>query len=147
MRERLLRLCTNWPGERRAYVILGGERSQAFALADMVYQGTVLGQIFWNVFFEDVRAAVMELDFTESVYADDLPCFCSFPNVHGGDAYIQTNLRRCQQAIHSWRERIMFTSTRQRRVKKTIIQKTRPPYGCAGWHHWQNGYCGQPLHT
>ena len=41
----------------------------------MVYQGTVLGPTLWNLFFEDARAAINEVFFTEYVFADDLNAF------------------------------------------------------------------------
>ena len=38
----------------------------------MVYQGTVLGQQLWNLFFEDAYKTIREYWFEEVVFADDL---------------------------------------------------------------------------
>ena len=69
---RIINVLTSWLGERCAKVIVGGEESDDFIMNDMVYQGTVLGPILWNLFFGDARRAIQMLKFVESVFADDL---------------------------------------------------------------------------
>ena len=55
--------------ERLAGVAVGGVFSEFTALANMVFQGTVLGPPLWNVFFADVAKAVNKNGFCESVFA------------------------------------------------------------------------------
>ena len=42
-----------WLRNRRAKVVVGGEASEEFELANMVVQGTVWGPPLWNLFYED----------------------------------------------------------------------------------------------
>ena len=44
--------------DRRSSVIVSGAQSVEAALADWVYQGTVLGPPLWNLFYKDAAAAV-----------------------------------------------------------------------------------------
>ena len=49
--QNLVSLIINWLRDRRASVIVGGEHSNQFTMADMLFQGTVWGPILWNLFF------------------------------------------------------------------------------------------------
>eukprot|EP00973_Karenia_brevis_P015631 2138066-Karenia_brevis.AAC.1 len=62
----------SWLRERKAQVVVEGAMSNTMDLNDMVYQGTVLGPMLWNAFFEDSRHAINKATFQEIVYADDL---------------------------------------------------------------------------
>ena len=57
-----------------------GKHSVPFELLNMVFQGTVIGPMLWNVFFEDARLAVQEHFFEEVVFADDLSAFRGVPS-------------------------------------------------------------------
>ena len=57
---------------RRAKVIVEGEASDDFEIANTVFQGTVLGPLLWNVFFSDVQVPASSTGGQESVFADDL---------------------------------------------------------------------------
>eukprot|EP00973_Karenia_brevis_P023311 3209772-Karenia_brevis.AAC.1 len=70
--EDIVKLMDSWLRTRQAHIVVDGTKSQAMNLSDMVYQGTVMGPVLWNVFFEDSRHAINKLDFHEIVYADDL---------------------------------------------------------------------------
>ena len=70
---------TSWLRTRKAHVVVGGQKSEDFDLADMVFQGTVWGPPLWNTFYEDARKAINEMMYTEIVYADDLNAFRLFP--------------------------------------------------------------------
>ena len=59
-------------------VVMGGARSPEEKLADSVFQGTVLGPVLWNLFYEDARQAANRLKFLESVFADDFICWQGF---------------------------------------------------------------------
>ena len=71
----------SWLEERASTVVLGGRRSELEALADSVYQGTVLGSPLWNVFYADSRRPLQHCGYTETAFADDLNCWKAFPRV------------------------------------------------------------------
>ena len=75
--EDMLRFIGSYLQSRRSTVIVGGSTSQEFILEDTVFQGTVLGPRFWNVFFDDVSAAV-PAEFQSKKFADDLTCLKVF---------------------------------------------------------------------
>ena len=97
----ILNILQSWLRGRDAIVIVDGAESFPMRLANMVFQGTVWGPILWSIYYEDVQHAVQTHGFTESVYADDLICFRSFPG-NTGNPVIESFLRKCQSEIHSW---------------------------------------------
>ena len=60
LRPEMLAVLASWLQRRTAQVVVGGEMSHEFPLADMVFQGTVLGPVLWNVFYADARRAIAE---------------------------------------------------------------------------------------
>ena len=80
---------------------MGGAQSAEMLLKNMVYQGTVLGTILWNQFFEDARFAISEYHFTEVVYADDLNAFRIF-GASESTYVIQKSTDLCQPKLHAW---------------------------------------------
>ena len=98
---RIIRLISSWLDERRANVIVGGEQPDDIFLSDMVYQGTVLGPILWNLFFGDARRAIQMLKFSESVFADDLHA-CRNYDVKVPNRSIVATAKKCQERLHEW---------------------------------------------
>ena len=70
----------SWLAKRRAFVVVGGQRSHEIALEQMLFQGTALGPPLWNLFYEDVRRAVLDAGFQETVFADDLHAYKLSPS-------------------------------------------------------------------
>ena len=68
----LLRFIGAYLSPRTAKVVIKGQASDAFALQDMIFQGTVLGPSFWNIFFRDVREAAQSTGGCEAKFADYL---------------------------------------------------------------------------
>ena len=67
----------------------------------MIYQGTVWGAWFWNLFYEDARFALLVHEFQEIVFADDLNAFRAFPlQTLNHDLFIAS--QTCQAELHSW---------------------------------------------
>ena len=97
----ILAVLISWLRKRKAKVVVGGEASEAFDLADMVFQGTVFGPPLWNTFFEDAAEAIHELLYSEVVYADDLNAYREFPGITPNDK-IRASLKLCQQELHAW---------------------------------------------
>ena len=63
---------------RVGYVTIEGAFSDAFALTDQVFQGTVLGPALWNTFFGDVAIEAASGGGTPRKFADDLNVFQRF---------------------------------------------------------------------
>ena len=74
----LVNVLASWLRDRKAKVIVGGKSSKMFELANMVFQGTVLGPPLRNTFYEDARQAVQDANFQAVVYADDLNAYRLF---------------------------------------------------------------------
>ena len=72
LRNEVIDVLASWLRQRTARVLVGGKQSDTFKITDMVFQGTVLGPVLWNVCYEDARRAMEELFFEEIMYADDL---------------------------------------------------------------------------
>ena len=70
-------------------------QSEPYVIKDMVFQGTVLGPILWNVFFADIAQFMTSIEFNEERFADDLSIFNEFTNDN-----IIDNLHECQRKIH-----------------------------------------------
>ena len=67
----------------------------------MVFQGTVLGPLLWNIFFKDVEHTTTTLHLDETKYADDLSTFKTYPTTTPNDD-IYAHLHHCQTTIHEW---------------------------------------------
>ena len=97
----IVKVLESWLRNRRARVVVGGQASSDFTLANMVFQGTVLGPSLWNTFYEDARHAVREVFFEEVIFADDLNAFREFPNVTSNEQIIES-CKSCQRELHAW---------------------------------------------
>lgn len=64
--------------ERRARVIVEGEHSHFFEIANQVFQGSVLGPALWNIFFESVDIPIYSAGAHSAKFADDLSVFRNF---------------------------------------------------------------------
>ena len=63
---------------RIGYVTIEGAMSEAFEIADSVFQGTVLGPTLWNTFVADVAFSATQHGGQEELFADDLNIFHEF---------------------------------------------------------------------
>ena len=67
----------------------------------MLFQGTVWGPNFCNVFYEEARLAIQQYQYTEIVYADDLNAYRVFgstvPNCSDN-----VSMDSCQAELHKW---------------------------------------------
>ena len=80
----------------------------------MIYQGTVLGPILWDVFFEDVYIPVRKSGFKEISFADDLN---SYRRYNGGvdNKLMKKHAHKCQAEVHMWgkAKQITFEPTKE----------------------------------
>ena len=88
--------------KRRAKVLVGDEASETFELANMIFQGTVWGPDLWNTFYEDAQIAVIEMSFSEVIYADDLNAYRVSPSTTPNSKAFESG-KLCQKELHDWR--------------------------------------------
>ena len=86
---------------RQGQVVVEGEFSETFEIADSVFQGTVLGPCLWNVFFADVSAPAASTGGSESKFADDLNVFQKFDK-HATTEAVTNKLLQCREKVHLW---------------------------------------------
>ena len=79
LHPKLVRVLDSWLKDRRANVVIGGSMSQPIFMRDMVYQGTVLGPLLWNIFFKDASDALRIAGFSEMSYANNLSGSLEYP--------------------------------------------------------------------
>ena len=101
LHPQLVALFVSWLRERKGIVIVGGIESEPISLANMVFQGTVLGPHLWNLFYEDVRRACACAGFDEIVFANDLNSYCLRPNNTPNQQLMQ-EAAKCQHQVHEW---------------------------------------------
>lgn len=99
--EKLVAVLASWLLPRRAYVLVEGATSAEANLRDMVFQGTVLGPLLWNIFFADARDPIVEVGFQEIVYADDLNAFKEFDSQCTSEEILK-ECDKCQHGLHAW---------------------------------------------
>ena len=99
--DSFLQLLADYLHNRKGVIIVNGVFSDEFVLDNMVYQGTVLGPILWNIFFSDIHEVAESTGCTENRFADDLSTYkcypASTPNVD-----IISDLHRCRDVVHNW---------------------------------------------
>ena len=83
-----------------ACVVVEGTQSLEMMLEDMVFQGTVLGPVLWNLFFEDARSAINDTFFTEVVYADGLNAYRIYGPAIENEKILK-NMDLCQNELHT----------------------------------------------
>ena len=80
MNNDVVLVLANWLEPRTARVVVQGSVSDPVSMDNMVYQGTVLGPILWNVYYGDSCMAVRACGFEEVLFADDLNAFKEIDN-------------------------------------------------------------------
>ena len=96
----VLHVLSSWLAPRKANVCVNGKMSNELEMSNMIFQGTVLGPILWNLFFANAQNAVTDMNFESIVYADDLNSFKYYQNFIS-DATILSDLNDMQISLHS----------------------------------------------
>ena len=86
---------------REGYVRVEGALYEAMFLANMVFQGTVLGPNMWNAFFADVAQHVPCGNQRINLFGDDLTVMCHKAH-HVADDIIIDELHEIQTRTHEW---------------------------------------------
>ncbi len=95
----------SWLEDRGSQVVLGGATSPLEALANSVFQGTVLGPPLWNVFFADSRRPLLAKSFEGTTFADDLNAWKNFRLARGAanpHTTVLAELADAQKELHLW---------------------------------------------
>ena len=90
-----------WLVERRAFIELEGHTSRSFKLCNMVFQGTVLGPILWNAFFEDSDLVVATAGHKGITYADDLHTYKIYDKAVPYETVVR-DCEVCRDTLHTW---------------------------------------------
>ena len=86
---------------REGFVRVEGALSDAMELANMVFQGTVLGPPLWNAFFSDVAQDIPISNQEINLFADDLTVM-TYRKQHVSDSILLNELRAIQSRTHKW---------------------------------------------
>ena len=99
---------------RRGKIVVQGSDSDVFAIANQVFQGTVLGPPLWAVFFKSVDIPIATCEFESVKFADDLTVHRSFAS-DTPDIVVKEKLRSVQECVHSWgkRNRAVFDAAKE----------------------------------
>ena len=101
LHERLIGLLKSWLETRTACVVVGGSKSEVYAILKQVFQGTVIGPTLWDVHFEDVHVPVRNRGFKEVLFADDLNSYKGFNGTATNKSIMKRSIK-CQQEVHKW---------------------------------------------
>ena len=107
-------MLSSWLDERRANICINGQISDSIIMSNMIYQGTVLGLLLWNLFFADAQSIIQNAQSQSVVYADDINCYRKFINAVSNDD-ILSELRSLQSDLHTWGDRnfVSFDSAKE----------------------------------
>ena len=100
---------------REGLVRMESVLSESMVLANMVFQGTVLGPALWNAFFGDVAFFVPEGNQEINLFADDLTVDTYCP-CNTTDEIIISELQEVQQRTHEWeyRNQVQFDPSKEK---------------------------------
>ena len=126
LNKKLVSVIRSWLRQRKGFVIVSGEKSEAMHLSNMVYQGTVWGPPLWNVHFGDCICSITCCGFEAVVYADDCNAFRRFHR-HVANNVVLEQLLECQASLHAWgrANRVIFDAGKE----DTMIVSTVDPLG------------------
>jgi len=97
--------------------------SDEIAIADTVFQGTVLGPPLWNTFFNDVSREAIYCGTEPAMFADDLNLFKKFDRTSDNDE-IKLTMEDCRRQVHFWgrRNRVTFDAGKEHIVVIHLLQ-------------------------
>jgi len=118
---------------RRARVIVEGESSDDFEIANTVFQGTVLGPCLWNVFFSDVQTPASSTGGQENLFADDLSVFKQFDRNSSNDDILR-DMHVTRARVHKWgrTNRVSFDPAKEHLVILHPIDGTNETFKFLG---------------
>ena len=70
-------------------------------MSEMVFQGTVLGPLLWNIFFKDAGDIIRNFDFKDLIFGDGVNGVRLYPNCVQNH-FIETDVRNVHMKLHEW---------------------------------------------
>ena len=120
----MVQVLVSWLAQRDAQVIVEGDFSEKMCLSNMVFQGTVLGPILWNLFFADAQRPIRDSGFSDIIFADDLNAYREYASdVDNEDIMAACDV--CQEKLHRWGEAnsVAFDPAKE---TKHVLSRTNP---------------------
>ena len=100
------------------------KKSNIGEILSCVPQGSILGQLLFSVFINDLPLALSEKIFATDLYADDTPFYDIQPDLETLESNLQEPLlclqRWCRQngmLLNTGKTKVMLITTRQRRIR------------------------------
>ena len=90
--SKVINLVTNYLSDRQQRVRLSGQHSSMKTIMKGVFQGSILGPIFFNIFINDLYCAIDEC--TLFTYADDTQLFKSAEDIDQVEHAINADLKK-----------------------------------------------------
>ena len=118
----LLELFSSYLQRRSLRVVVGGCTSAAFPIEASVPQGSILGPILWNIYFNDLLSSLP----VASAYADDCTLSCSYNREEAAEVIEATN--RHLSDIMAWGRRWQVKFAAEK-TQAMLISRSRRDVG------------------
>ena len=115
----LLGLLSCYLRDREFQVVLGGQSSGLYKIGASVPQGSVLGPLFWNIYFNDL----LQLIPGAHAYADD--CTIGFPCKDGNHLATINHINETLKLIISWSKKWQVSLAPEKTQMMLISRKLR----------------------
>ena len=117
----LLGLIKDYLQDRVFQVVVNGYTSSEHKIQASVPQGSVLGPLFWNIYFDDILHLISEAH----AYADD----CTLTFTCNRDDHLQTvlHINETLKTIVSWGKKWQVTLAPEKTQSMVISRRSRPP--------------------
>ena len=115
---RLLELFSSYLQHRSLKVVVCGCTSTAFPIEASVPQGSILGPILWNIYFNDLLSSLP----VASAYADDCTLSCSYNREETAEVIEATNRHLASIAAWGRRWQVKFAAEK---TQAMLISRTR----------------------
>jgi hypothetical protein len=99
--DTFLDFLNSYLSQREGFVRVEGALSEAMVLANMVFQGTVLGPSLWNAFFADVATEIPTGSQEVNPFADDLSA-TTLAHQSVSENIVWDELTEIQHRTHEW---------------------------------------------
>ena len=117
----LLELISNYLQDRIFHVAVNGCSSSEYEIKASVPQGSVLGPLFWNIYFDDILHLIPEA----CAFADD--CTLNFVCKNDDHHYTIRHINETLRSIVSWGKKWQVTLAPEKTQLMVISRRPRPP--------------------
>ena len=118
--DNLLELLSCYLKDRELQVVINGKSSSTYKIGASVPQGSVLGPLFWNIYFNDILHLIPEA----SAFADD--CTLSFPCKDNDHKTTVIHINETLKSVLSWGNKWQVTLAPEKTQTMLISRRERP---------------------